>query len=268
MRLAVKQYTPKCATVEDGATLILAHGIDVSKECFEPLIDDLLRRFRHIHSVWAIDAASNAASYELNRNVIGDEPHWLDYPRDIWQVINHFQELMPQPLFGVGQSLGCGALSLLSTWHPRLFAGLIFCEPAFGPDKGIEWPTPPKYYPGVLVAKRQDVWSSREQARNALRRSQMYKHYDPRVFERVMQYEIRAVTEMDSRTDASKDAVTLVTPKSLVTAQWLRPEPPLPGRTRGEMNRAIGSKPCCTAPVSLGNAMRSCGGFDCATLVA
>jgi pimeloyl-ACP methyl ester carboxylesterase len=236
VRLAVKQYTPKDngRPQQGDVTLVFAHGIDTSKECFEPLVDDLLTQVPRIRGAWTIDAASNATSYMLNLATIGDEPHWLDYPRDIWQVINRFQELMLPPIIGIGQSLGCGALSLLSTWHPRLFAGLVLCEPAFGPDKGIEWPTPPKFYPGILVAKRQDVWPSREEAAKALRRSQMYKHFDARVFQRVVDYELRAVDAQDGIESLSKEAVTLVTPKALVTAQWLRPEPPLSGRQRGK----------------------------------
>ncbi|KAK4565662.1 hypothetical protein LTR86_003510 [Recurvomyces mirabilis] len=189
----------------------------MSKESFEPFIDDLLTVFSRIRNIWTIDAASNGASYILNKDIIGDQPNWLDYPRDLWQAINHFHAQMPPPLVGIGQSLG-------------LFSGIVLCEPALGPSPGAVWPRPTRYYPGVLAAKRKDVWPSREAAAEALAKSMLYRHYDPRVLERVLKYEIREVDSNDGiHASVPPDRVTLTTPKALTVAQWLRPSPPLPG---------------------------------------
>jgi hypothetical protein len=36
-------------------------------------------------------------SFQLNADVIGDEPHWDDAARDTVHLINTFQERMPPP---------------------------------------------------------------------------------------------------------------------------------------------------------------------------
>ena len=137
---------------------------------------------------------------------------------------------MPPPMVGIGQSLGCGAITMLATWHPRLFSGIVLCEPALGPSPMATWPRPAKYYPGVLAAKRKDVWPSREEAGRALAKSVLYRHYDLRVLERVLRYEIHEM-DHDEQGEAMcpPGSVTLTTPKALVAAQWLRPSPRLLG---------------------------------------
>lgn len=228
LRLAVKQYTPqKARSARGDVTFIIQGGIDNSKESFEPFFDDLLQQYPAIRNIWIMDPATYGESFLLNRNTIGDEPNWLDIPRDILHMVNHFQELMPPPIIGIGHSLGGALMTLLSTWHPRLFTGLILTEPAYGPKKGITWPTSNKMYPAALVAKRRDTWPSKEEARKAFAKSPLFRSYDSRVVEKIVEYDL--VDASSVKNEANATGVTLTTPKSITTSIWTHPRPKLEG---------------------------------------
>ncbi len=230
LRLSVKQYTPK---VDPGyISLIVAHGIGSSKELYEPLLDEILRRGLPIRSAWSMDVAHHGQSYLLNEAIIGDEPHWLDSARDMLHFVNHFQAQMPPPIYGIGQSWGCCNILMMSSFHSRLFAGMFMMEPTF--ETGHQLQTYDQSAPmkngearPVLIARRRDVWPSRKEARVRLLKSPYYASYDPRVFERFIKYSLR-----DRPTPEQPDAVTLTTPKAQEIYTFCRPDPPFPGFTQ------------------------------------
>ncbi|KAI4198245.1 MAG: hypothetical protein LQ350_005407 [Teloschistes chrysophthalmus] len=230
LQLAVKQYIPKdqMEPSPNAITIIMAHGVGSSKESYEPLFDELLHCNLPIRAVWAMDIAHHGASYLLNEDVMGDDHHWFDSSRDMFQMINHFQEQMPAPIVAMGQSWGCVTISMLAVWHPRLFSALVSMEPVFGQN----------YPPAIVKAthrtahrlvNRRDTWPSREVARKHLLANPYYGNFDPRVFERVMRYDLRDVPASSEKDARSSPAVTLTTPKTLETCLMLRPDPPLSG---------------------------------------
>ena len=236
LKLAVKQYVPRKASgakVGD-VTLIMAHGVGSSKESYEPFYDELLIRNIPIRAVWAMDVAHHGASYLLNEDRIGDDPHWLDSSRDMMQMVNHFQELMPPPLVALGHSWGCVTIVGLSFMHPRLFTGMVFLEPTFATNliiriKDRAKRMPERSHRGVAMAKRQDIWPSLAAARKRLRANPYYGSFDARVFERVMKNDFRPASAEGCAKVGSVDAVTLVTPKAMEVATMMRPDPPLDG---------------------------------------
>jgi pimeloyl-ACP methyl ester carboxylesterase len=247
LRLAVNQFTPKDNPKprRGDVSLIMVHGLNSAKECYEPFFDDLLScsmriGATRIRSIWSIDAAYNGASYLLNQDIIGDDPSWFDFTRDIWQMINFFQEVMPQPIVGIGQSLGCAHLLQLAQWHSRLFAGLILLEPALGPNGTNRWPGPPKYFPGVRASKRRDSWSSKEAARADFVQSRYYGRFDPRVLDRVVEYELCTSRTQSSNSYPSASSINgpvmLTTPKTMEVYMWMRPNPPIPGFSYSQLN--------------------------------
>ncbi|MCJ1294810.1 hypothetical protein MMC34_006368 [Xylographa carneopallida] len=76
-----------------------------------------------------------------------------------------------------------------------------------------------------LSAKRKDTWTSREAARKSLRRTAVYKRYDPRAFERMIQFGLR---DLPKSYTSLETFVTLTTPKLMEVSSYLRPDPPLP----------------------------------------
>ena len=161
LRLAVKQYTPLSNrdSQPGDITIVFAHGIGSSKESYEPFFDDLLESGLRIRAIWAADAAHHGASYVLNEEIIGDEPSFFDVSRDFTHMINHFQQLMPPPLVGIGQSGGCSVILSMSTNHPRLFSDLVLVEPAVGPG-GEQPPEVLSIFSSMAArsTKRRDMW--------------------------------------------------------------------------------------------------------------
>ncbi|KAL6718944.1 hypothetical protein ACLMJK_003179 [Lecanora helva] len=227
LRLSVKQYTP--LTNPGHLTLLIAHGVGSAKEVYEPFLDELLAQNIPIRSAWSIDIVNHGQSYVLNEKIIGDEPHWLDPARDYLHAVNHFQSQMPPPIYGIGQSWGCVNIVMMSHIHPRLFAGMILMEPTF--ETGYKHQS--YNQPGTLkdsesrmalLAKRRDTWPSRSDARTRLHKNPYFASYDPRVFNRMIQYGLR-----DRPTPTNPHAVTLTTPKAQEVYLFGRPDPPFPG---------------------------------------
>ncbi|KAL8926301.1 MAG: hypothetical protein Q9208_003023 [Pyrenodesmia sp. 3 TL-2023] len=234
LRLAVKQYVPrqlKDIPCPSGITIIVAHGVGSSKESYGPFLDDLLQCGLPIRAAWAMDVAHHGASYLLNEDVIGDEPHWYDSSRDMFQMINHFQAQMPPPIIGIGQSWGAVGMSMLAVWHPRLFAAVVSIEPMFGHLYRDDTPENDRSKvqarrTAALLVGRKDTWPSRETARKHLLSNPVFSAFDPRVLKQIMKHDFRDLPS--SNTDADP-AVTLTTPKTMETYTILRAIPPIPG---------------------------------------
>jgi pimeloyl-ACP methyl ester carboxylesterase len=238
LRLHVKQYIPhRSGEIGDDSispsrkaiTIIFHHGVGCSKEPFEPFFADLLTLSScpPIRSIWALDAANHGQSYLLNAAEVGDEPHWFDTAHDVKHLINTFQAEMPPPLIGMGFSWGCNSMLLNAGWHPRIFQGLICMEPTIEAgwwhgsyERGS--------HAAMGVVKKRDQWGSRQAARTSLSKSSYYGGFDPRVFEKVMQYDLIEVLEGD------REGMTLTTPKSQEVACIMRPAPSLAGYPAGE----------------------------------
>lgn len=229
LRLSLKQYVPRNREPQTGdPTLILSHGIGSTKESYEPFLDELIAHLP-IRGAWAFDAINHGASYLLNEDIIGDEPHWLDGARDVLHIVNTFAPQMPPPIYGIGQSWGCVSIVLASHFHQRLFTGMVLIEPVFETgfrfqSYGAARPRGDSQHRMSLQARRRDMWSSRDEAAAKLRRVPYYAVFDPRVFERVVKYDLR-----DMPTQQHPHAVILTTPKAQEVYSYARPDPPFPG---------------------------------------
>lgn len=234
LQLAVKQYVPRNRRdTAHGITLIATPGAGQSKELFEPFFDELLRCGLPLRCIWTFDAVHMGASYVLNEQIIGDEHNWFDYSRDLVQIINHFQTEMPPPIYGIGTSLGCVAATMASISHRRLFTGIISVEPVFGTGNNLgSWlnklKRSPRKHRAWLMMKRRDFWPTRDEARRSFSANPFFKRFDPKVFEKVIQYDLR-----DCPTPEHPRGVTLTTPKSLELASILLPDPPFDGFSPG-----------------------------------
>ncbi|RAK98073.1 alpha/beta hydrolase [Aspergillus ibericus CBS 121593] len=224
LKLHVKQYTPKHQpqpVPPDAITFIAAHGAALPKELYEPLWDELLAQATgfHIRSIWVADCASMSASGILNEDKLSIDFSWMDHPRDLLLMINHFREQMPRPLVGIGHSFGGNIITNLAYLHPRLFTTLLLIDPA------IQLNPPPMGFgtdaPGAInyTLRRKDVWPSREAAVRANR--SLFHGWDPRCVDLMARYGFRDlptrlypdVAAIQARFDSSDTPVTLTTTK-------------------------------------------------------
>ncbi|KAJ5622178.1 hypothetical protein N7528_005410 [Penicillium herquei] len=193
--LAVKQYIPLLNQHNDSdpMTIVAAGGVGFPKEAYEPLFEQVLRKTSlaglNIQSIWIADPFNIGESAVANRENLGRDPSTIDHSRDLWGMMNHFRHQMPKPIVGLGHSMGCSEILLLSSWHPSLFHSFAFIEPGIDPNYGekvlAKW---------VSQALQQgDFWDTREEAEEALVKSQMAYSWNKKVLARLKHYGIYSV---------------------------------------------------------------------------
>ncbi|KAM5360495.1 hypothetical protein ACJZ2D_013724 [Fusarium nematophilum] len=202
--LHVKQYTPK-----DNP------NPQKGDELYEPLWEDFYREAKsrnlRIRSIWIADTAWQGQSGIINKDSLGNDPSWLDYARDILQMINTFRP--PPPIMAMGHSFGANALTNVALLHPRLLTSLVLLDPVI--SHFASTPETTSRGPAGISMYRREVWPSRAEAAAAFGRSPFYKTWDPRVLERWVDYGVTSVP--------GKDEVTLTTTKHQEVFTFLRP---------------------------------------------
>ncbi|KAK5110328.1 hypothetical protein LTR85_001281 [Meristemomyces frigidus] len=191
LHLEAKQYVPlnnPHPQVGD-ITILAAHAVSFPKELYEPLWDDLLgeceRNGLRIRSIWIADASNQGASGVLNEHTQGDDPSFFDYPRDLLHMINLFREEFPQPIVGVGHSMGGTALIHLATLHPRLMASMVLFDPVIGLTTVTDFAS--LFY---LNSMRPDLWPSRKAAEKMSKF--LFKSWDRRTLDLWLDYGLRS----------------------------------------------------------------------------
>ncbi|KAI1866002.1 uncharacterized protein JN550_007980 [Neoarthrinium moseri] len=217
--LAVKQYIPKDnANPQTGdVTIIGTHANGFPKEVYEPLWEDIYVRTKkeglRIRSIWVADAWTQGKSGIANEGILGLDPSWADHSRDLLSLINQKQDEMPQPIVGVGHSMGGTELVQLALMHPRLLRSLVLIDPVI--TKGNAGAMP-----AAMSARRRDLWPARQAAVDAFRRNPYYRSWDPRVFERWMEHALReAPTELYPLESGLKGGEPASRPVTLATSK-------------------------------------------------
>lgn len=226
LRLAVKQYIPhdNPEPQPGDITFIGAHANGFPKELYEPLWDDLYEEIkahgtRKIRSIWIADIANQGESYALNELAVGNDPNWFDHSRDLLFLINMHQKDMPQPLVGIGHSVGGAQLAQLALMHPRLLQALVLVDPV------IQTENPAKSFI-VPSTYRRDLWPSREVAMEKFGASNFYQAWDKRVLEKWVEYglqELPTAAYPDTPEQGTRP-VTLSTPVPQECFMYLRPK--------------------------------------------
>ncbi|KAB8211982.1 alpha/beta-hydrolase [Aspergillus parasiticus] len=227
LKLCIKEYKPlnNLDPQPGDVTIVAIHGTGYPKELYEPLWEDLLAHTAQngvrIRAIWMADATNQGASGILNEQHLGNDPSSYDHSRDLIHMINCFRDQMPQPIMGIGHSLGAAQLLFASIFHSRLFASLVFIEPHITDASGG------KDVVSLLQKSslKRDIWPSRaaaiEKARGA------FKAWDARVFQRWTEFGYRDLPTAIYPTSPTlgQDAtppVTLATTKYQETMTYIR----------------------------------------------
>ena len=226
LQLSVKQYIPTEAEDEESdrsVTFIGAHGNGLPRELLEPFWDDFYQQMKakgqSIRSIWIADQAHQGQSGVLNEQIIGDDISWFDHARDMLLMINLMQEVMPQPIFGIGHSMGASQLLHLALLHPALLQGLVLMDPV------LQIENPGKPY-GLASTYRRETWPSRDEAKASFLKSKFYQAWDPRVLDAWIEHGLRDLpTELfpDASIIEGTSPVTLTTAKQNEVHSFLRP---------------------------------------------
>ena len=127
-------------------------------------------------------------------------------------MTNHFREEMPQPIVGIGHSMGGNQVINLALLHPRLLTTVIAIEPTINRSVKEMENTFNTFY--GLAAKK-DIWDSREHAIAEARRNPLFKRFDERVFHLWGEYALRDLPTPlgDGKIPSQSRPVTLMTTK-------------------------------------------------------
>ncbi|PPQ68569.1 hypothetical protein CVT24_005581 [Panaeolus cyanescens] len=201
--------------------LVLGHGGGFSKEHYEPFLHDIfaleasycqrepdsrsLKGPKYlIREAWALDAPNHGESGVMNEHELVRNPGVAD----IWDNASAFTTLLSSGLFGpldkgYHQVIVCGhsagsVAAVLSTqyFNPPAslpFNSLILIDPAMWSrslgEKGFKSPMYQAYANSVLT--RRDVWRSKEEAREWMRKREPGRGWDERVFDTFIEHGLR-----------------------------------------------------------------------------
>ncbi|KAF7189419.1 Abhydrolase domain-containing protein mpaH [Pseudocercospora fuligena] len=253
LKLHVKQYIPKdnLQPKAGDVTIIGATANAYPKEIHEPLWDDfyhsLKTKFgRKIRSIWIADPVNTGQSGVMNENILGPNPSWFDHGRDLMFLINQFQDDIPHPIIGIGHSMGAGHLAHLALLHPRLLDAVVLMDPVIQlGGAGQNWAHASTY--------RRDLWPSRDNAAEGMRRSKGLQAWDRRCLEKFIEHGLREVpTEVYPDLDVAKQQagsekdqvpVTLQTTKGQEQYNYIRPIYHDPRTLVKEEDRFLGFAP-------------------------
>lgn len=226
-QLSVKQYTPLSNTIPNpgDVTILAAHANGFPKELYEPLWDELVResaqRGFRIRGIWIADVVHQGFSSVLNEDKLGNDPAWLDHSRDLLHLVNVFRKEMPRPIIGVGHSMGGCQLANLALLHPRLLESLILIDPVIQRMVSVSG----NISPAFSSAQRRDRWPSREEAAKSMKKNKFYQTWDPRVFDRWIQYGLR---DLPTRLYPMSTSTPGIVPATISTEPTTTPAVPQP----------------------------------------
>nr|POE63080.1 abhydrolase domain-containing protein mpah [Quercus suber] len=187
VQLHAKSYTPR--EVDDGSvpgdlTIIAYHANAFTKEVYEPLFESLYQCLKDSHglvvrSIWVADQAAQGTSALLNDDKAGNDPSWFDHSRDIIAMANAFRSQMVRPIVGLGHSMGATQAVGTAHFHPRLFEALVLIDPA------LTYTFAPTIRAMLdFAVSKPDAYASAQEAETAVRRTALFKNWDPRVVQR------------------------------------------------------------------------------------
>ncbi|KAK9839381.1 hypothetical protein WJX84_005938 [Apatococcus fuscideae] len=104
-----------------GPAIVLVHGFGVASFQFQDLMDELSKT----HRVWALDLLGMGLSWPQANS---DESGTLAYSIDMWteQLVSFMEEVVAEPAFVAGNSLGGLLAASLGAARPDLCRGICF----------------------------------------------------------------------------------------------------------------------------------------------
>ena len=185
-------YVPKSNRhpATGDVTLIVAHANGFHKELYEPYLEALARKLStslnvQIRGIWAMDIVNQGASGIRNEEKLGDYFHWLDPSRDMLKMVQLYD--IPQPIIGVGHSMGGCQIMNLALLQPSLFTAIIAIDPVIQQEKRMDH----SMTNATLSSRRRDIWTSMEEAKKYFNARAFYRSWDPRVLDLHLQYGLR-----------------------------------------------------------------------------
>ncbi|KAE8339930.1 hypothetical protein BDV24DRAFT_164816 [Aspergillus arachidicola] len=220
LSIIAKQYMPwdNLDPSPGDISIISAHANGIPKEVYEPLWVEIYQAAKkaglQLRGIWIADAAHQGASGILNEEKLGNDPSAFDYSRDLILMINQLRDKLPQPILGLGHSMGATQLMNASLMHPRIFQGLLLVEPIVFP---YSTENQGRYPPAQASMRRRESFDSLDTAISQFRKSTMFQKWDPRAFDMWIKHGLRRAP------GDRAERVILTTTKSQELFTFVRP---------------------------------------------
>ncbi|KAF9261109.1 alpha/beta-hydrolase [Marasmius fiardii PR-910] len=209
--------------LEEGVTILLFHAIGCHKEQWEPIITRLFHlsqstKNEDIREIWAFDRENHGDAAILNREALKSWPACLPINEWAFTVADLVKsKLRGHRLVAIGHSSGSGVAMLITkrAYDAYVhFSSVVLIEPTIFTRK-IWQETYDERIAGIKMSekvtlRRKDLWASREEAYNFMKKRNPWATWDDRV--------LRLYTEHGLRSTGSNGEVTLKCPKSLESA--------------------------------------------------
>nr|VWP01721.1 Uncharacterized protein [Ganoderma boninense] len=216
-------------------SLVFFHCNGTHKETWLPTVEHL---FDALHALpgaqftvieaWAIDSPQHGHAARLNDRVLLELPDGLDMDQWNAPVNTLFKSglIAGDRVVGIGHSAGSVSLITMTLGYAldRLpFSSMIVIEPPMMPPKMLKY-AQEKRLPMLraieLAKTRQDVWSSREEAREWFGRQFPWRRWDKRVFDLFIEH---ALHDLPTATYPSqREGVTLACTRAQDSAAYTK----------------------------------------------
>ncbi|CAG8495053.1 13228_t:CDS:2 [Cetraspora pellucida] len=186
LRIAANSYVTTDIDTKNNygkISLVFAHATGFHKELWNPIIKKLHKqRYRwNGGDIWTLDCSNHGDSALLNHDVLPNSFSWLDFSRDILQLIDEAK--IQKPIIGIGHSFGGTSMLMAETIRPGTFASIIAIEPIIHPILSKEFKLN-----STAVKKRRDRWPDRETAHAGFSMNPFFQSWDPEMLNLYVQY--------------------------------------------------------------------------------
>ncbi|PFH46942.1 hypothetical protein AMATHDRAFT_7234 [Amanita thiersii Skay4041] len=199
------QYVPQ-PSYEDGYTLVMFHAMNLHKETFEVLLEQMMEKLPtsvRYREAWVIENPNHGRSSVMNQAILKSQEyidHWnvLEYTRAVHVFLSstsvHGVDFRKRKLIGMAHSGGGPSLMMLPTIQPTFaFRAFVMMDPAILP------PRPPSYVMTGLfenwAKSKKDTWPSRDQAYEELSKSKAFSRWNPKLVKHFADYGLREIDE-------------------------------------------------------------------------
>ena len=223
--LHAKSYTPH--EVANGSspgdlTIIAFHANAFHKEVYEPFFEALYRCLKNAHgvtvgSIWIADQANQGTSGLLNDGHHANDPSWFDHSRDILTMTNVFRKRMKRPLVAIGHSMGGTQAVATAHLHPRLFEAMVLIDATIS-----QYHSPATEQLMAYALRRPESHETREEVEKAVRKSPLFKGWDPRVIQRYLDTGFHANPTTTLPNDKIKPTTTKHAETATLARSWLQ----------------------------------------------
>jgi len=180
------------------AQILFAHATGFCKEMWDPIIEDLRKKYNISLPITSLDLRGHGNS------VLEGPPfnlNWKDFGDDVLAVAKFLRSKHPsKKLIGVGHSKGAASLLMAEAYHPGNFHGLVLVEPIVYPwYQQIRVDSLQHRVPMAKQAEnRKSTFASIQEAKDYFKGKKMTKTWEPKFVDTYVHGILKQIDDKDA----------------------------------------------------------------------